>query len=102
MDNPAAPTVMVGGVDVSSCDRVIVVLERGSYPRVILESAIAPCIEGLANAVYQGNGMPTIREWLNHIDPQQLEENALSRLGMEGATQSTGRAFLLALSEIAP
>lgn len=82
--------------------RVVVEDEAGGVPRVFLEM--------LGEGVIEGEGIVTIQnevdfrdsiyQFLQSLDPGMVEKVALDRLGGFGADETTGQAFLNAISEI--
>lgn len=101
----ASPKVEVAGVDVSSsAERVMLVLEPGVLPKLVIEVNAFGLAEAVASVVgVDTSALPNIREWLDALDPEMLESAALEEFnGLEGGATSTGESFLMALKKLAP
>lgn len=97
--------VVVNDEDLSErVRRVVIEDEARGVPRVFLEMFGEGVVEGEGIVTVQlGNEVDlrdSIYQFLQSLDPGMVEKAALDRIGGFGADETTGQAFLNALSEI--
>lgn len=98
-------TIIVNGEDLTALvNRVVVEDEAGAIPQVFLGVHGEGVIEGEGVVTVQREGEVDLRDaisgFLQSLDPGMVEKAALDRLGGFGGDETTGQAFLNALSEI--
>ncbi len=103
--NPSKKKVVVNEEDLTTrVRRVVIEDEAGGVPRVFLEMFGEGTVQGEGIVTVQlGNEVDlreSIHQFLQSLDPGMVEKAALDRIGGFGGDETTGQAFLNALSEL--